>query len=62
MDKKLLTVGELAKFLNCTPANIYNKVRRGSLEYINYAGVIRFDPETIPGYPQEKSPDQKAEG
>ena len=59
--KNLLTVKDLARFMKCTESSIYQKVSANKIPYINFAGMIRFDPDMVPGY-NEKSPDQKAEG
>ena len=59
MSKKLITVSELAKFMKCSTDSIYRKVKDNKLPHINFAGMIRFDPDQIPGWNSSNLKTQK---
>ena len=46
-DKKLLTVEELAEFLNVKRSWIYDKVYQGQLPHYKLGALLRFDAEEI---------------
>ena len=54
MQKELITVEQLAKFMKCSPDTIYRKVRANKIPHVNFGGIIRFDPDQIPGWKTQK--------
>ena len=59
MQKKLITVDELAEFMKCSPDTIYRKVRANKIAHVNFGGIIRFDPDQIPGWNDRKTKTQE---
>ncbi len=47
MNKKLLTVNELAQMLNLAPITIYKLIERRELPVLKVGRVYRFDPDEV---------------
>jgi excisionase family DNA binding protein len=47
VNKKLLTVQELAEVLNTNPRHIYSLSERGLIPRVKLGALVRFNPEEV---------------
>ena len=50
MPERLMTIEEVADFLQVKKNTIYKKIQRGQIPYIKMGGLLRFDPQQIEAY------------
>jgi len=47
MDKKMMTVDEVAEFLAVSPSSVRRYVDRGELPVVRFGGSVRFDSDDV---------------
>ena len=50
MPERLMTIEEVAEFLQVKKNTIYKKIQRGQIPYIKMGGLLRFDPQQIEAF------------
>jgi excisionase family DNA binding protein len=53
--KTAFKVGELAETLNCSDWKLYEMVKAGKIPYFPLGSMIRFDPQKIATWLQDRS-------
>jgi excisionase family DNA binding protein len=53
--KNALTVEGLAELLNCSEEKLYKDVKKGKIPHFKLGSMIRFDPQKIAAWLQERS-------
>lgn len=54
IEKGLMSAGEVASFLNMSRVWVYKSVEKGLLPFYRVGDAIRFDPEEIRGYLEQR--------
>ena len=51
----LWTANDVARFLQCSLQHVYNLVWRGEIPYVKIGGLLRFKPENIRMWLEERT-------
>ncbi len=57
----LLTIGEVAQRLRCSPKNVGRLVKAGELDKVKMGGLVRITPESVLAYKKRLIDAAKAE-